>query len=495
MLSATVAWAKTQPTQSDRYITTSNRLPEGMIINRIAKPQPVVYSPDLLSNKKPSNWEQILPLAKTALTPYNLDWTSFNSGGASFGTSATRHLGYSVGQSVAGEGSSGSNNLGIGFWHGTGAACSVYCPPGAVAEGEACYLPGLDVTNGGCNSSPEVFSLVNCGDTICGTAEAESGIRDTDWYLHRFTSDTIVTWKVVAEFPPAIFILDVTAGCAGLNILAFNSGNACDTVQLTADLSAGDYVFFVAPNVFDGFACVDGPHDYVAWLDCVPNCAQCPLSGIAEGEPCLETDDTFNGGCNSAPPVYSPINIGDTVCGTAFINDTLRDTDWYEKVLVESTVVRWCAVAEFPVNLFTLDGTGGCGGLVLRKFASADSCDTATIIDTLPPGTFWFFVAPDFAASGGYFCADGPHKYTAWLVEACAAAKGDLNGVGGFSPADVVLMLRCVFNADGTGTITGTCDLCFADVNCDGNLTPSDVVLELNRVFAGSTAPPWCGGP
>lgn len=72
----------------------------------------------------------------------------------------------------------------------------------------------------------------------------------------------------------------------------------------------------------------------------------------------------------------------------------------------------------------------------------------------------------------------------------CGANKGDLNGVGGLSPADVVLMLRCVFNADGTGTIGGDCNLCYADMNCIGGLSPADVVLELNYVFNGN--PPPC---
>jgi|GEM_PF-3116038 len=492
LLSTTVAWGKTQQTQSDQYITTSNRPSEGMVINRLAKPQPVYYSPDFLSTKKPSNWEQLLPLAKPALTPYNLDWTSFNSSGASFGTSATRHLGYSVGQSVVGEGSSGSNNLGIGFWHGTGPACVVTCPLGGIAEGEACYLPGPDVTNGGCNFAPELYSPINCGDTICGTVEAESGTRDTDWYLHRFTSDTIVTWKAVAEFPVQINILDLSSGCGFLTSIAFATGNACDTVQVTADLSAGDYVFFVAPFAFDGFACVDGPHDYVAWLDCVPNCAQCPPGGIAEGEPCSETDDIVNGGCNYFPYNFSPIDIGDTICGLAFINDTLRDTDWYQKVLAETTIVRWSAVAEFPLLFGTIDGTGGCPVGTFHKLVQVDSCDTATIIDTLPPGTWWFFATPDFSALGQYFCIDGPHKYTAWLVEVCPAAKGHVAGSSsGFSPSAAVCMLNCVFL--GSANPPCICDLCVADVNCSGGLTPADVVLELNRIFNGSTAPPWCG--
>ena len=69
----------------------------------------------------------------------------------------------------------------------------------------------------------------------------------------------------------------------------------------------------------------------------------------------------------------------------------------------------------------------------------------------------------------------------------CAFAKGDMNGVGGYTAADAVSMLNCVYLG------TGSCDLCFADVNCDVNLTSSDAVLELNRVYLGINTPPWCG--
>ncbi len=75
----------------------------------------------------------------------------------------------------------------------------------------------------------------------------------------------------------------------------------------------------------------------------------------------------------------------------------------------------------------------------------------------------------------------------------CLAAKGDLNGLGGLTASDAVLMLNCVFLGNGSGTVGGDCNLCYSDVNCDINLSASDAVLELNRIFLGSTAPPWCG--
>jgi len=72
----------------------------------------------------------------------------------------------------------------------------------------------------------------------------------------------------------------------------------------------------------------------------------------------------------------------------------------------------------------------------------------------------------------------------------CGAAKGDMNGVGGLSPADAVLMLNCVFLGNGAGTIGGDCNLCYADMNCVGGLSPADAVIELNYVFLGT--PPPC---
>jgi len=87
-----------------------------------------------------------------------------------------------------------------------------------------------------------------------------------------------------------------------------------------------------------------------------------------------------------------------------------------------------------------------------------------------------------FAASSSYQMGIGFWYGTAG-APACAAAKGDMNATGDFTPADVVLMLNCAFLG------SGTCDLCFTDVNCSADLTPADVVLELNKVFLGSPLP------
>ena len=70
--------------------------------------------------------------------------------------------------------------------------CYSPCPPGGVDEGEGnCYAEYDDQYNGGCNSSPPVFTTIPCTSggstvTICGRQGGftyqDLDYRDTDWY-------------------------------------------------------------------------------------------------------------------------------------------------------------------------------------------------------------------------------------------------------------------------------------------------------------------------
>ena len=84
--------------------------------------------------------------------------------------------------------------LALSSWaHGQ---CPNDCGAGDVAEGEACLVDlAVDTTNGGCNSTPPVFTVVGLlSVTYCGTASTydvdtdgdgipDTDRRDTDWYL------------------------------------------------------------------------------------------------------------------------------------------------------------------------------------------------------------------------------------------------------------------------------------------------------------------------
>lgn len=156
--------------------------------------------------------------------------------------------------------------------------CTVECPPGAIAEGEVC--PGdeyVDTFNGGCNSEVPVFSQVNCGDVVCGTASTYlfdgNNYRDTDWYELNITEPKSVTFNVTAEFPFIGGLIEQiepgVAGCGNItgNISPFLSGAPCEEMSITMDLIPGTYYFFVSLGVFDGYPC-GTTNNYVASWEC-----------------------------------------------------------------------------------------------------------------------------------------------------------------------------------------------------------------------------------
>jgi len=152
---------------------------------------------------------------------------------------------------------------------------SIDCPPGATPEPEAdCGLPD-DTVNGGCNSTPYVFSPISCGQVICGSAGASGGTRDTDWYEFTLTEQTEVTWRVTPGFTAMSAILDNGSGgppnCPSHYAAFYEFLDAGVEGALTACLPAGTWWTFVAPASYDDVAC---GVEYVAELDC-DSCTDC----------------------------------------------------------------------------------------------------------------------------------------------------------------------------------------------------------------------------
>jgi hypothetical protein len=145
-------------------------------------------------------------------------------------------------------------------------------PCGGTPEGEPCDEIGEDTTNGGCNSTPNVFgSITMDGPSICGVNWGNSGGRDTDWFAFTVADTTGAEVEVHAQTNTIAAIVRMSAGgvCPVLDIPegapAF-SGD-CDSHTIISDvleLPPGNYALFVGTGnedgtpVFDGFPCPDG---------------------------------------------------------------------------------------------------------------------------------------------------------------------------------------------------------------------------------------------
>ncbi len=137
----------------------------------------------------------------------------------------------------------------------------------------------------------------------------------------------------------------------------------------------------------------------------------CPPCAYVEQEPWCEPEfeDTYNGGCNSSPYVFEtvvPYYGTITICGTSgnymYGGSTYRDTDWYEVVVTEATDLVFRCIAEFPLQMILMNGTGGCLSYETIELLLVSECEEGVISAHVGAGTYWLWVGP--SAFEGYPC-------------------------------------------------------------------------------------------
>ncbi|MFO0873807.1 MAG: hypothetical protein U0575_07520 [Phycisphaerales bacterium] len=248
--------------------------------------------------------------------------------------------------------------------------CPFACPPGSTLEGEPC---GEDV-NGGCNTPPGggsnccfahggtgcddpactasvcavdafccqvawdglcaneatalcgglcapsfAFGVIACGETICGSAWALGGTRDTDWYQVSFPVPTVITLTCSSQQAMVFGVID-SGGIPDCSLASsvdpFNVTSSCGTASISNFcIGAGTWWIFAAPNAFDGFACGGGDNAYWLHLECAQPCV--PLACGNAGHDCFTPGGPF---CDDA-------NCCNVVCAVdSFCCDTAWDS-------------------------------------------------------------------------------------------------------------------------------------------------------------------------
>jgi len=292
-----------------------------------------------------------------------------------------------------------------GWWNRD---CEIDCTDCDFHEDEPiCETDWVDTWNGGCNSAPAVFDtlLPFYGTiTLCGTSGNYDyygyTYRDTDWYEIHVDETTTLRYCGVAEFPISLILIDGTNGCGSFVVVASANADTCAEACIEEDVGPGTYWLWVGTGAWSGVPC-DAEYRITVEGFAIHSCdAICPGGAILESEPLCGPDyvDAWNGGCNSWPYVFQPLEPSVdviTVCGEAGVYPygwCYRDTDWYEIVLDEEREISFCAYGEFPIALYILGGE--CGALQTIAFGTADECAQACLTETLSPGRYWLWVAP-----------------------------------------------------------------------------------------------------
>jgi hypothetical protein len=192
----------------------------------------------------------------------------------------------------------------------------------------------------------------------------------------------------------------------------------------------------------DNFDCVNPPVSYTSWIPSVQLLAghvyyivvdgygsasgnyvlemtevDCPIPcdvicvGTPEGEPtCYDGyDDTYNGGCNSDPDVFSiqPVGSPVTICGEsgvfAFAGSTYRDTDWYQIYPCGGVPITITVEAEFGALFGFVSGIADCVAPAFISYLTTPKCTPASLTEYLPYGPVAIFVSTD-AWDPAYVC-------------------------------------------------------------------------------------------
>ena len=345
---------------------------------------------------------------------------------------------------------------------------AVVCPPGATPEPELCG----DDSNRGCNPQSPAFSTIACGETVCGTAWADNGLRDRDAYVFTLTSTTRVTWAVRAEFPAIISIYDGTPTGSGQCPPSREDSAvaaAYQDVQVTRCLDPGTYWVTVRPNATAGYPCNSGSNDYVATLSCEPcdiqaccfpdgTCQQldafyCLSQGGTPQGPGAVCQGDLNGNgvddlCEAAPPA------NDDCANAQELPPLLPAVVAFDTTEATDDNPPACGLSQgqpYKNVWFKLTGTG--------RLITAETCGAGTTFDTT--------MAVYTGDCAGLVCvagnddACGLQSRVAWCSEAGTVYYIT---VGGFGPT--------AFGAGQLSVSEG--GLCATDLSCPPNALPEN---------------------
>lgn len=314
-------------------------------------------------------------------------------------------------------------------------------------------------------------NCVNTAGTVAYATESQvacAGTANNDvWY--KFTATSAGASISVDGSPEFDGVFEVFSGNSCANLTSLN----CTDASFEGDVESS-----VVNNLTIGQTYYIRVHDYLDDIPntmtfdiCVQQFTQCnlsqPANSLLENETC-GTDN--NGGCNATNPVYYNISCGQTIYGSAWAENSNRDTDWYRFQLGVPGNVSWSASAEFPYTLLLVDITN-CATPTILASASFNACQDGSInFDFTTTGNYAAVILP--SVFSGYGCNTN-NDYIVTLTLPSTATTIAAQGPTSF----------CV---NSNTTITSSETTGGFQWFKDGNLLPTQITSTLTATQAGT---------
>tara|TARA_B100000674_G_scaffold145362_1_gene114842 strand:+ start:9271 stop:14052 length:4782 start_codon:yes stop_codon:yes gene_type:complete len=428
---------------------------------------------------------------------YNVDYNGVNVANGSSFTFAQEHCGI------------GSCNP----------MCQISIPSNAISEGESC---GSDVNNG-CDDN---FKLSNF--TITGIEDPWSfGASITyvgwpingyvnigpdfspDFYIYmqennvfyHYTDYYLDTWcpNSYGQTPAQPLSYSMFANPSITNPLELKSNSIFTTPSTTGLTYTYDFgVYDDDDGTFSLLGADDFIGSYVIPTPYVAGTYSITTSGGPDGN--AYVNYTID------PPVsnYTPLSNNTVVHGTFFAENNYRDTDWYEIILSDSSDLTLHSISEVPYYIYLLDGNSGCGTQNILDSDFITQCDSFSLQQTIPPGTYWLLVTP--SAYSCLPCSDSADYLLdiSWSINCsmsananivpanCVSSNGNINlningGVGPYS----FDWSDGSYSQDLTNVSVGTYSVIVTDSNlCKDTLTNLQVVDYASPLSISSVVVP-----
>jgi len=263
-----------------------------------------------------------------------------------------------------------------------------------------CYDGYEDIYNGGCNSETQMFTEIQCGETVMGSVgkfrKGELEILDEDWYLFTLPYETEIQIGGFCESPLKIEIMDYE-DCENIEVIDTLDNNLCYMQSKKILLSTGQHLIRVIPELPWGFSC-DSGLEYalsIFW----PGASSEPACSTEEESVCTEDfNDAVNDLCESAEDFVSNLVPSCINSGTTgyYIKDgnITADIDYFSFHIWEDQDISLMMESASPltVGLFY----GDCADHILLDSMTIPPLINNTFqFDLLQPGDYLLRIEPE----------------------------------------------------------------------------------------------------
>ncbi len=323
-------------------------------------------------------------------TGYPTSWTQYTITISGLSGPTNGRLGFRYYVTNGGPGGNNSNYIGIDSF----TYYSTLSPP----------------TNDNCASADSIDHAAACSP-VNGSLQVATesllgcdGVANNDvWY--QFTANSNATSIELNGSSEMDAVVEIYSGsCASLSSMSclnatYDGGTESTTIN---GLIPGEDYFI---RVYDWYESVPNTMDFSLCVESFDQCnIDAGINSTVESEAC---GDNINGGCFVANPEYQNVTCHETVFGSSWSENGLKDYDWYRFEIFEAGISALNVSSEFPVSIDVYN-IENCTVPQLIESNNFNSCGQNTIELSLPSGTY---AAVVYATSGNDLLCGSFNEY------------------------------------------------------------------------------------